>query len=324
MHAIRQYEFGAPETLRYEELDDPKPGAGQVRIAVDAAGVHLVDTMIRAGKYDGPFTLPDLPMTPGREVAGHVDAVGADVDDRWLGRPVVAHLGMANGGYAELATVAATSLHELPADVDAAEAVAMIGTGRTAIALLDAARLGPGDIALVTAAAGGIGTLLVQAARNVGATVVGVAGGEQKVALVRRLGADAVVDYLIDGWQQRVRDAVGGREITVTFDGIGGNDGRGAFDLLGVGGRFLMFGYASGTATEITSADLWAKSATASVPLGPPLLRRLRELEGRSLAELAARRLVPAVNPPFRLADASAAHRAIESRQTMGKVVLIP
>ena len=137
--AIRQYEFGAPETLRFEQVLDPVPGEIQVRIGVQAAGVHLIDTMIRRGATGGPFALPVLPMTPGREVAGVLDAVGAGVERDWLGRRVVAHFGQASGGYAELALASAARLHAIPDGMSANVAVAMIGTGRTAVGVLDAA-----------------------------------------------------------------------------------------------------------------------------------------------------------------------------------------
>src|SRR5689334_25327713 len=114
MKAIRQHEFGGPGTLRLEEVADPVPGPGRVRIAVAAAGVHLLDTALRAGRGGGPFPLPALPMTPGREVAGTVDAVGTGVDDAWRGRAVVAHLGQASGGYARLAVADVTALHPVP------------------------------------------------------------------------------------------------------------------------------------------------------------------------------------------------------------------
>ena len=195
MHAIRQHEFGPPETLIYEEVADPVPADGQLRIAVEAAGVHLLDTTIRRGESGGPFPLPDLPMTPGREVAGRVEALGPGVDDDWLGRRVVAHLGMASGGYAELAVAPVGALHELPDDLEADAAVAMIGTGRTTMGILEVAQPTPDDVVLVTAAAGGIGSLLVQAAHNVGAVVAGVAGGPDKVERARKLGADVGVDY---------------------------------------------------------------------------------------------------------------------------------
>ncbi len=195
MHAIRQHDFGGPDTLVLEEVPDLDPGEGQVRIAVEAAGVHLVDTTIRSGESGGPFPLPDLPMTPGREVAGRVDRIGSGVDPVWAGRRVVAHLGQASGGYAEQALAPVTALHALPDHVTAPAAVAMIGTGRTAMGILEVADLTADDVVLVTAAAGGLGSLLVQAAHGAGAVAVGLAGGPAKVDLVRDLGADVAVDY---------------------------------------------------------------------------------------------------------------------------------
>jgi len=167
MRAIRLHEFGPAENLRYEEVPDPEPGPGQVRIAVGAAGVHLIDTVIRSGTQMGPMPLPSLPDIPGREVAGVVDAAG-DGAGGWLGRRVVAHLGPASRGYAELAVREVEHLHALPDGVPDEVAVAMIGTGRTAMAILDAAGIEPGDVVLVTAAAGGLGALLTQAARRAG------------------------------------------------------------------------------------------------------------------------------------------------------------
>ncbi len=198
MHAIRQHEFGAADTLRYEEVDDPSPGPGQVRIAVAAAGIHLIDTRIRTGA-PGPFPPPALPMTPGREVAGVVDTVGPDIDESWLGARVVAHLGMASGGYAELALAPAENLHRLPDTLSDEAAVAMIGTGRTTMNILESAQLSQSDVVLVTAAAGGIGNLLIQEARAIGATSVGLAGGAAKVEQVRELGATLAVDYTEPG-----------------------------------------------------------------------------------------------------------------------------
>jgi NADPH2:quinone reductase len=199
MHAIRLHAFGPAANLRYEEVDDPRPGPGQARIAVAACGVHLIDTALRAGRPMGPLALPELPTIPGREVAGVVDAVGPEVDERWVGRRVVAHLGPASGGYAELAVRETEALHALPDGLADDAAVAMIGTGRTALAILEVAALTADDVVLVTAAAGGLGSLLVQAARNAGATVVGVAGGPAKVQRVAELGPSAAVDYAVAG-----------------------------------------------------------------------------------------------------------------------------
>lgn len=199
MHAVRLHTFGPAENLTYETTDDPVPGPGQVRIAVAAAGVHLLDTALREG-MTGPFPAPaELPTVPGREVAGTVDMLGGSTDPALLGKRVVAHLGTAPGGYAELAVTDAERIHRIPPALDEAEAVAMIGTGRTTLGILQFTDLGPDSIALVPAAAGGIGTLLVQYAKNAGATVLGLAGGPAKTAAVRANGADLAVDYTLPG-----------------------------------------------------------------------------------------------------------------------------
>lgn len=335
MHAIRLHAFGPAGNLTYERTDDPEPGPGQVRIAVAAAGVHLLDTALREGLTTAVHTAPELPTIPGREVAGTVDAVGEGADPAWLGKRVVAHLGMVPGGYAELAVAPAAKLHELPEAMDAAQAVAMIGTGRTAVGILQFAELTADDVALVTSAAGGIGQLLVQYAKHAGATVVGLAGGPAKLARVTELGAALAVDYDAPAWPQQVRTALGpSRTPSVLFDGVGGEPGRAAVDLLGPGGRHLVFGWSSGGLhsggpLEFAEGELAARGITSRSVLGPPMLEKaggpdpMRTLEERSLAEAAAGRLVPSVHR-FPLAEAAAAHRALETRATMGKVVLIP
>jgi NADPH2:quinone reductase len=326
MHAIRLHAFGPAENLRYEQVDDPRPGPGQARIAVAAAGVHLIDTVLREGRPMGPLPLPELPTIPGREVAGVVDALGPGVDERWLGRRVVAHLGPASGGYAELAVRDADALHAVPDGVADDAAVAMIGTGRTALAVLEVAQLTAADVVLVTAAAGGLGSLLVQAARNAGATVVGVAGGPDKVQRVGELGVAVAVDYSAPGWSDAVREALDGREVTVALDGVGGALGRGALELLAVGGRLILFGFASGAPTELSAGDLYSRGLTVSAAIGARIAQRpggVRDLEERALAAAAEGRLVPLVQR-FPLAQATAAHTAIEARATVGKTVLVP
>jgi NADPH:quinone reductase len=326
VHAIRLHEFGPPENLVYEEVEDPQPGPGQVRIAVAACGVHLIDTTIRAGVQRGPLPLPDLPAIPGREVAGMVDAVGSGVDEGWLGRRVVAHLGPASGGYAELAVREVDAVHALPDGVAEDEAVAMIGTGRTTLGILEVAQLTPGDVALITSAAGGIGSLLVQAVREAGAVAVGLAGGEAKLARVQELGATAAIDYTEPEWTDAVREALGDARVTVAFDGVGGDVGRGAMELLAPGGRLILFGFSSGEPTRLSAADLFARGLTASAAIGPRILNRpggMRDLEEQALAALAEGRLSPLVQR-FPLADAAAAHAALEARTTVGKAVLVP
>jgi NADPH:quinone reductase len=326
MRAIVLHEFGPAANLRWEEVEDPEPGPGQVRIAVAAAGVHLIDTTMRRGVQMGPMALPDLPAIPGREVAGVVDALGPDTDGGWLGRRAVAHLGRATGGYAELAVREAAALHAVPDGLAEDAAVAMIGTGRTAMAILDVARIEPGDVALVTAAAGGIGALLVQAARRAGATVVGAARGPAKVEQVRALGADVAVDYGVPRWPDDVRAALDGSAVTVALDGVGGELGRAALELVGAGGRFVLVGAASGTLTELSAGDLVGRGLTATAAIGPRILSRpgaMRELEEQALGAAASGDLVPLVQR-FALADAAAAHAALETRATTGKVVLVP
>ncbi|MEU4350120.1 zinc-binding dehydrogenase [Streptomyces sp. NPDC023838] len=335
MHAIRLHTFGPAENLTYEKTEDPVPGPGQVRIAVAAAGVHLLDTALREG-LPGPYPAPAaLPTIPGREVAGTVDALGEGTDPDWLGKQVVTHLGMAPGGYAELAVADATRLHEIPPSLDPAEAVAMIGTGRTTMGILQFTGLGPDSVALVTAAAGGIGTLLVQSVKNAGGTVIGLAGSPAKTARVRENGADLAVDYLRPDWPDAVREFLGAdRRATVVYDSVGGATGRAAVDLLAPGGRHVVFGWSEaglhdGEPLSFTEEYLTERGITSEGVLGPVMLSRaagpdpLRTLETQALTEAATGRLHPAVQR-FPLREAATAHRALETRGTMGKVVLVP
>ncbi|MFI2203691.1 zinc-binding dehydrogenase [Streptomyces sp. NPDC020192] len=323
MHAVRLHSFGPAENLTYERTEDPVPGPGQVRIAVAAAGVHLLDTALREG-HQGPLPgLPALPTVPGREVAGVVDALGDGVDGVWLGRRAVAHLGFAPGGYAELAVTDVDRVHEVPESLDFAAAVAMIGTGRTTLGILGFAEPGPDDVVVVPAAAGGIGTLLVQYARNAGATVIGLAGGPEKTARVRAEGAGLAVDYTVPDWPAKVRAHLGAQAATLVYDGVGGEVARESVALLGPGGRHLVFGW---SAEGIGEGEGYAVEGVSESVLGPEMLRRaggLRALELRALTEAAEGRLRPAVTR-FPLAEAAAAHRALEHRGTIGKVVLEP
>ncbi|MET9081208.1 zinc-binding dehydrogenase [Streptomyces sp. NPDC004237] len=324
MHAIVLHAFGPAENLVHEKTEDPVPGPGQVRIAVAAAGVHLLDTALRAG-HQGPAPRPTvLPTIPGREVAGVVESLGDGVDGLWLGRRVVAHLGFAPGGYAELAVTEVERLHEVPANLGFPEAVAMVGTGRTALGILQFAEPGPESVVLVPAAAGGVGTLLVQYAKHAGATVIGLAGGPEKVERVRADGADLALDYTDPGWPDRVRERFAA--VTVVLDGVGGEVAREAVGLLGDGGRHLVFGW---SAEGIGDGRGHFVDGLSERVLGPAMLRRaggpdpLRTLELRALAEAAHGRLRPAVTR-FPLAEAATAHRALETRATIGKVVLEP
>jgi NADPH:quinone reductase len=324
MQAIRHHSFGHAEVLQLDGVPDPSPERGEVLIDVAAAGVHLLDTTIRAGG-DGPLPLPALPTIPGREVAGTIAAIGDGVDRAWLGRRVVAHLGTRSSGYAERAIAPVEALHELTDGMDPAAAVAMIGTGRTAVAVLESARLAVHDAVLVLGAAGGLGSLLVQAARQVTDTVIGVVGGPAKADRVRALGVTAI-DHHEEDWAEEVADTLGERELTVAIDGVGGTTGRTALELLSPGGRHLVTGWASGAPTRIDVADLVARGVTVVPAVGARLLRRpggLRPLESAALERLAEGSWDPLITT-YRLADAVDAHRAVESAASVGKVVLVP
>ncbi|WTP59263.1 zinc-binding dehydrogenase [Streptomyces phaeochromogenes] len=327
MQAIRLHTFGPAENLTYERTDAPRPAPGQVRIQVAAAGVHLLDTAIRAG-INGPLPeLPALPTIPGREVAGTVESLGEGVAALWLGKRVVAHLGFNPGGYAELAVTDVDRVHEIPANLDFAEAVAMIGTGRTTMGIVQFADLTSDSVAIVPAAAGGIGTLLVQYAKHAGATVIGLAGGPEKVARVEKNGADLAVDYKDPNWPDQVRHFLGDRRATIVFDGVGGDTARKSVALLtAANAKHLVFGW-SGAGLHDGTPYL-VEGVSESV-LGPVMMQKtggpnpIRTLELRALAEAAEGRLTPAVQR-FPLSQAAAAHRALETRATIGKVVLEP
>ena len=321
MRAIRLHAFGPPDLLVLDELPDLEPSVGEVRIAVEASGVHLLDTTIRRGEA-GPMPLPELPTVPGREVAGVVDAVGPDVDETWLGHRVVAHLGMVPGGYAEQAVTAVEKLFRVADHVGFPEAVVAVGTGRTALGVAELEPPTAADVVLVPSAAGGLGWLLVQSARAAGATVVAAARGERTAAL-EELGADLVVDYGRADWPSEVRERLGG--VTLVYDGVGGAVGRAALELLRPGGRLVMFGYSAGTPTELTTADLMARGISAGWSLGArmnALPGGIPGLAGRSLAKVAAGEWRPLVTT-YPLAEAGRAHADLEGRRALGKVVLV-
>jgi NADPH2:quinone reductase len=309
-------EFGAPGVLVAGEAPDPVAGPAQALVEVAFANVTFVETQFRATGF-GPFE-GELPMIPGNGVGGLVASVGEGVNPALVGRRVVTSTG-GSGGYAEVVAVDAAGLIEVPDAVDMDVAVALLADGRTATRLVRAAELRRGDRVLVEAAAGGVGTLLVQLAGAAGATVVAVAGGARKVALARDLGADVAVDYSEPGWPDQIREAVGA--VDVVLDGVGGAVARSAFELLDRGGRMLSFGMASGEWANV-SEDAAAARGVALVPSSRPSPEETRELTESALAEAAAGRLRPVIGQRFPLEDAAAAHAAIESRATVGKTLL--
>jgi NADPH:quinone reductase len=318
VRAVIMREFGAPQVLEPGDAAELSAGPGEVVIDVELANVTFVETQVRAGKPPHPGMLPVLPAILGNGVGGTVAEVGAGVDRDLAGRRVVASLA-GTGGYAERAVAAAQRVIEVPDAVALRDAVALLADGRTALALAGRARVRAGDTVLVEAAAGGVGTLLVQLARNAGARVVALAGGERKLAVARDLGADVAVDYSHGDWALQVRDAVG--DVDVVFDGVSGDIGLAAFGLLGAGGRFCPFGMASGSFAPVTAELARARQVTVlrgAVPGAAEFTALVRE----ALTEAAAGRIRPVIGQELELAQAAAAHAAIEARATIGKTLL--
>jgi NADPH2:quinone reductase len=316
VRAVVIREFGPPEVLEPAEVDEVRAGPGEVVIDVELANVTFVETQVRAGKPPHPSMLPALPAILGNGVGGAVAGAGSTTFG--AGRRVVVSLN-GTGGYAERVAVPAARLIEVPGGVPLRDAVALLADGRTALALAGRAGLRAGDTVLIEAAAGGVGTLLVQLARNAGARVVALAGQPRKLAIARDLGADLTVDYSRDGWDKQVRDAAG--EVDVVFDGVGGDIGLAAFGLLAAGGRFCPFGMASGSFAPVTPELAQARQVTirAGAAASP---QELAALTQTALAEAAAGRLRPVIGQEFELAAAADAHAAIEARRTIGKTLL--
>lgn len=311
------HEFGPPSVLIPEEVPDPVPGPGEV--VVEVANVTFVETQVRGGRAPHPSMLPSLPAILGNGVGGVVASVGDDVDPGLIGRRVVASL-RGTGGYAERTLADATGLIDIPEELNTEEAVALLADGRTAMLLARAAAIRPGEMVLVEAAAGGVGSLLVQLALNAGARVVGAAGGQRKLAVVRGLGASLVVDYTESGWSTRLRAELNG--VDVVFDGVGGTIGRAAFELLRPGGRFCAFGMASGAFAQVSDEEAAARQVTL-ISGGRPRPEELRELVQAAIAEAVAGRLHPLIGQTFPLDRAADAHAAMERRATVGKTLLM-
>ena len=319
MRAVVLHEFGPPEALVAAEVPDPLPGPGQVLIEVEIANVTFVETQVRAGRAPNPAMAPSLPAILGNGVGGMVASVGAGVDPALVSSRVITSTG-GSGGYAEQVAVGAAGLIAVPEGLDLADAVALLADGRTALSLARSVGIQPGETVLVEAAAGAVGSLLVQLAVAAGASVVAAAGGQRKLKLAADLGASVTVDYTEPGWAERVAEQVGG--VDVAFDGVGGPIGLAAFGLVRPGGRFRAFGMASGAFVRIPGGEAERRGVTVigGVQLSP---EELRELARAALDEAVAGRLRPVIGQRYRLERAADAHAAIESRATVGKSLLI-
>lgn len=317
MLAVVMDRHGPPEVLVPREVPAPAPGRGQLLIDVELVNITFVETQIRKGP-DLPET-PEatLPATPGNGVGGRVIAAGPETDQSLVGERVVSSTG-GTGAYAERVVVDAAAPLRVPNTLELAQAVALLADGRTAVMLVNEADLAAGDRVLVPAAAGGVGSLLVQLATGAGATVVAVAGGARKLAAARDVGAHHTVDYSNDDWAEDVRTITG--SLDVVFDGVGGVVGEQAFDLLADGGRFVSFGLASGRWPDL-DADT-ADERGVSVRRLRPTPETLRASTEQALKMGAAGRLHALIGQRFPLGEAAAAHRAIEERATLGKTLL--
>lgn len=326
MKAVQFSRFGGPEVLEAVERPTPQPRPGEVLVRVRAAGVNYFETLMRRNLY---AVTPGLPMVPGVEVAGEIEAVGQGVNAALSGTRVAVPMfaiGLPTGGYAEYLAVDAASVVPVPDDLSFEDAVALLVAGLTALHLV---RRSPphGRTVLVTAAAGGVGSLLLQLARRAGAErVIAVAGGAEKLDVARSLGADLGIDYREPGWAAQVRDATGGCGADIVYDTVGGAMTKACLDALAPAGE-LVFG-ALGR-FDLTAAELegmlfrnQSLKGFALLPLLTP--ESLRADLAELFAQAATGAVTVTVGGRYSLDEAAEAHRVLEVRRSTGKVVLVP
>lgn len=322
MKAIRVHEHGGPEVLKYEEVPAPDPGPGEAVIRAEAIGVNFIDVYHRTGLY--PIAPP---LTPGMEGAGTVEAVGPDVDDIQVGDRVA--YAMTPGSYSELPLVPSWKLVRLPENMDSRSGAAIMLQGLTAHYLTHSTYpLKAGDTALIHAAAGGVGLLLIQMAKKIGATIYGTVSTEEKAAQARAAGADEVIMYTEQNFETEVQRLTGGKGVHVVYDSVGQATFDSGLNCLRPRGIMVAFGQASGL---IPPFNLGALAAKGSLYITRPtlasyaatredLLSRTKDL----FAWHASGDLKLRIEHTFPLSDAAEAHRQLEGRKTTGKVLLIP
>jgi len=322
MKAIRIEGFGGPDALRLVDVPVPSAGPGQIVVRVEAAGVNFIDVYHRTGLYPNP-----LPLVPGMEGAGVVAAVGPGVSlfregDRVAWANVL-------GSYAEHVLLAAERAVAVPPGLRADTAAAAMLQGMTAHYLCTSTYpLKKGDTCLVHAAAGGVGLLLVQMAKRRGARVIGTVGTEAKAVLAREAGADEVVLYAQQDFLEEVKRLTGGRGVDVVYDSVGKTTAEKSLDCLVPRGMMVFYGNASGPVPPIDPLVLSRKGSLFLTR--PSLVHYISDrasLEARAadvLGDAAAGRLKVRIDRIYPLAEAAEAHRALEGRQTAGKVLLVP
>jgi NADPH2:quinone reductase len=329
MKAVRVHELGGPEVLTCEEVSDPVPQSGEALIRIKAAGVNYLDVYYRSGFHWGGHHGRALPYIPGAEAAGKVVAVGCDVTDIHVGERVAYGISNGYGSYAELCAVPAWHLYKLPTSIDFETAAAAMLQGMTAHYLTHSTyKIKQNDSVLVHAAAGGTGLLLVQLAKMRGARVFGTVSSDAKAELAKQAGADATINYVQYDFAAEVRKLTGGAGVNVVYDSVGKVTYEKSLDSLAPLGALVLFGQASGPVPPFDTAILNIKG---SLSLARPSLTHnvashadvdwragdlFRWIESGSLAVKIGQR--------FALANAADAHRALESRRTFGKILLIP
>ena len=323
MKAIRVNEHGGPEVLSYEDVPDPEPGPGEARVRLAASGVNFIDVYQRTGLYP-----KETPFTLGQEGAGEVDAVGEGVEDLSVGDYVA--FASVMGAYAEYAVVPAERL--VPFNVTLVEArlaAAVMLQGMTAHYLTHSTfPLEEGHTALVHAAAGGVGLLLVQMAKMRGATVIGTVGSEEKAKLAKGAGADEVILYTEQDFVEETLRITGGEGVHVAYDSVGKDTFDGSLDCLRRRGYMVLFGASSG---PVPPFDIQTLNQKGGLFLTRPALAHYtatrEELMWRAeslFSWIGQGNLDVRIGGTYSLADAAQAHRDLEGRKTTGKLILIP
>jgi NADPH2:quinone reductase len=320
MHAIRVSKTGGPEELEYVSVERPVPGKGEALVRIEAAGVNFIDVYHRTGLYKLP-----LPFTPGSEGAGVVEEVGPDVEGLKGGDRVA--YAMSPGSYAEHAVVPAWKLVPLPRAIDSRTAAALMLQGMTAHYLLTSVYpVKTGDTVLVHAAAGGVGGLLVQMAKQKGARVFGTAS-TSKLGLVRDVGADAVIDYTTSDFEAEVQRLTGGAGVQVVYDGVGKTTFDKSLDSLAVRGYLALYGQSSGVVPPFDPSRLAKKGAFLTRPSLAHYAQTREEVLWRArevFAAVESGALRVRIDRELPLREAAEAHRLLEGRKTTGKLILIP